>query len=72
MHWRKNRIVNPETKDAIVQRGACPGCGKAVKFYYGESGQFCARCRMEAEAALADHRAERAGTRKSEKDRRRS
>jgi uncharacterized protein (DUF983 family) len=72
MHWAKNRVVHPESKGAIVQRGRCPGCGEAVTFYYGESGQFCARCRKEAEAARVDDRAERAGRRKAEKDRRRS
>jgi hypothetical protein len=55
MHWKKNRIVNPDAKAEIVQHGLCPGCGIAVKFYYCENiGQFCPDCRKEATAEWAD------------------
>ncbi len=40
MHWKKNRIVHPEAKEQIIQTGQCPGCGRTVKFYYGEGGDL--------------------------------
>jgi predicted amidophosphoribosyltransferase len=48
MHWRKNRIVGRKPKKEIVQTGKCPGCGKPVKFYYGEGGDLCPRCKRES------------------------
>jgi hypothetical protein len=71
MHWKKNRIVHPEAKDQIIQEGRCPGCGTAVKFYYGESGQFCPDCRKEAMAAWKEDRTERLNERVAEKKRNR-
>jgi endogenous inhibitor of DNA gyrase (YacG/DUF329 family) len=59
MHWKKNRIVNPEAKEQIVQTGECPGCGRTVKFYYGEHGQFCAECKKVAAVERAGWVAER-------------
>jgi hypothetical protein len=47
MHWNKNRIVNPESKKEIIQTDLCPGCGREVKFFYGEHGQVCHRCKKE-------------------------
>lgn len=47
MHWNKNRIVNPESKKEIIQTGLCPGCGTEVKYFYGEHGQVCHRCKKE-------------------------
>jgi hypothetical protein len=32
MHWKKNRIVNPEAKAEIIQHDECPGCGARVTF----------------------------------------
>jgi hypothetical protein len=71
MHWKKNRKVNPEVKDQIIQHGQCPGCGEAVKFYYGERGQFCLACLKEARAAWADEVGERVAERETEKRRNR-
>jgi hypothetical protein len=68
MHWKKNRLVNPEAKEQIVQLGQCPGCGREVKFYYVEaSRQFCPDCRKEAEAAWNEERIERVNERKAQK-----
>jgi predicted amidophosphoribosyltransferase len=47
MHWKKNRLVSKLPKEQIIQHGACPGCGKPVKFYYGEGGQLCRTCKRE-------------------------
>jgi hypothetical protein len=47
MHWKKNRIVSRKPKKEIMQTGTCPGCGKSVKFYYGEGGQLCQQCKRE-------------------------
>jgi len=69
MHWKKNRLINPEAKEQIIQSGQCPGCGRPVKFYYGESGQFCPECRKEAETEWNKSRIERANQRKAEKER---
>jgi hypothetical protein len=71
MHWKKNRIVNPEAKEQIIQQGECPGCGRPVKFYYGEAGQFCSDCRKAAEADWREERAERLAKRELEKKRNR-
>jgi hypothetical protein len=71
MHWKKNRIVNPEAKEHIIQSGQCPGCGREVKFYYGEAGQFCPDCRNEADAAWREERIERVNERKAQKKRNR-
>ncbi len=50
MRWRKNRLIHPEAKDAIIQTGECPGCGIPVKFYSVEPHwQFCLTCRKLAE-----------------------
>jgi hypothetical protein len=59
MHWKKNRIVNPEAKDRIVQTGECPGCGRSVKFYYGEHGQLCAECKKASLAERAEDAVEK-------------
>ena len=59
MHWKKNRIVNPEAKESIVQTGECPACGRTVKFYYGEHGQLCAECKKVVTAERAEEGAER-------------
>jgi hypothetical protein len=71
MHWKKNRKVNPEVKEQIIQHGQCPGCGRAVKFYYGEAGQFCPDCRKRAEADLKEERIGRLAERKRAKKRNR-
>lgn len=69
MHWKKNRIVHPEAKGRIIQQGQCPGCGRAVKFYYGEAGQCCPDCRKAAEADLKEEQAERVMRREAAKER---
>jgi hypothetical protein len=71
MHWKKNRIVHPEAKDQIIQHGDCPGCGRPVKFYYGEAGQTCPDCRKAAEADREDDRTETSAQRAVEKKRNR-
>jgi hypothetical protein len=71
MHWKKNRMVNPEAKAQIIQHGQCLGCGRAVKFYYGEAGQFCLDRRKEASKAWADEVAERIAERVARRSRNR-
>ena len=71
MHWKNNRIVHPEAKEQIIQQGECPGCGGAVKFYYGEAGQFCPDCRKAEEADLKEERTERLAKRQMAKKRNR-
>ena len=69
MHWKKNRIVNPEAKEHIIQSGQCPGCGREVKFYYGEAGQFCPDCRKQAKDDWKEERTERLSKRMPENGR---
>jgi hypothetical protein len=71
MHWKKNRKVHPEAKDQIIQHGECPGCGRPVKFYYGEAGQFCPDCRKAAEADREEVRNEKLAKRRLAKERNR-
>ncbi len=67
MAGKKSRIA----KDRIIPVGQCPGCGTAVKFDYGQTGQFCPDCRKEAEAAWEEERTERLNERVAEKKRNR-
>lgn len=71
MHWKKNRLVNPEAKKQIIQSGQCPGCGQPVEFYYCEAGQCCPDCRKAAEADRKEERTERVKERADAKKRNR-
>jgi hypothetical protein len=68
MYRKKNRMINPEAKGPIIQMGQCPGCGRAVKFYYGEAGRFWPDCRKQAKADWKEERTERLNRRPSEKE----
>ena len=64
MHWKKNRIVNPDAKAEIIQHDKCPGCGVDVKFYYGENvGRLCPNCRRESAKEWVDEVAEKVARR---------